>query len=240
MPEAGSYPTVVPQWLQQLGWVSREWTNKTWGQVVERLLRESLAPSTRHTYCAAQGRYLTFCAEQNTLPVPMNEDILCKFVAWLFVRDLAYQTMKSYLSAMRHFQIMSGLGDPFASEMPRLQYVLKGARVERSKSTPGAKRSRLPITPANHARHLAKNERCPKPKWRGLQQHHAMGSSMHMLFWFPEVWGNNSAIAQRLLLKVPPYHERCVRRQSWEARDNPPQLKASKTDPFRKGVTISL
>ena len=56
--------------------------------------------------------------------------------------------MKSYLSAVRHFQIMSGLGDPFASEMPRLQYVLKGARVERSKFTPGAKRSRLPITPA--------------------------------------------------------------------------------------------
>ena len=56
--------------------------------------------------------------------------------------------MKSYLSAVRHLQIMSGLGDPFVSEMPRLQYVLKGARIERSKLTPGAKRSRLPITPA--------------------------------------------------------------------------------------------
>ena len=116
------------------------------GQVVERLLRVSLAPSKRRSYCAAQGRYLTFCAEENTLPVPTNEDILCKFVVWLFVWGLAYQTMKSYLLAVRHFQIMSGLGDPFASEMPRLQYVLKGARVEWSKSTSDANRCRLPIS----------------------------------------------------------------------------------------------
>ena len=122
VPEAGSYPTVVPQRLKQLGWVDQQ----NLGQVVERLLRESLAPSTRRTYCAAQGRYLTFCAEENTLPVPTNEEILCKFVAWIFVRDLAYQTMKSYLSAVCHLQIMSSLGDPFVSEMPRLQYVLKG------------------------------------------------------------------------------------------------------------------
>ena len=118
------------------------------GQVAERLLRESLAPATRRTYCSAQGRYLTYCAEEHTQPLPTNEDILCRFVAWMFVHDLSHQTMKSYLSAVRHLQIMSGLGDPFVSEMPRLQYVLKGARIERSKSTPETKRSRLPITPA--------------------------------------------------------------------------------------------
>ena len=55
--------------------------------------------------------------------------------------------MKSYLSAVRHLQITSGMGDPFASEMPKLQYVLKGARIERSRITPGARRIRLPITP---------------------------------------------------------------------------------------------
>ena len=31
--------------------------------------------------------------------------------------------------------------------MPRLQYVIKGARIERSKTTPGARRTRLLITP---------------------------------------------------------------------------------------------
>ena len=118
------------------------------GQVAERLFRESLAPATRRTYCSVQGRYLTYCAEEHTRPLPTNEEILCRFVAWMFVHDLSHHTMRSYLSAVRHLQIMSGLEDTFVSEMPRLQLVLKGARVKQSKSTPGARRTRLPITSA--------------------------------------------------------------------------------------------
>ena len=148
VPEADDDPTVIPLWLQQLGWVPGEWTNKTWVRWLRDSFGSPLPPATRRTYCSAQGRYLTYCAEEHTQPLPTNEDILCRFIAWMFAHDLSHQTMKSYLSAVRHLQIMSGLGDPFVSEMLRLQYVLKGARIEMSKSTPGAKRSRLPITPA--------------------------------------------------------------------------------------------
>ena len=57
VPEADGYPTVVPQWLQQLGWVSGEWTNKTW----VRWLRDSFASPSPHPQDApiAQHRAAT-------------------------------------------------------------------------------------------------------------------------------------------------------------------------------------
>ena len=43
-------------------------------------------------------------------------------------------TVKSYLAAVRHAQIAIGLGDPHMSDMPQLEYVVKGLR----KKTAGA------------------------------------------------------------------------------------------------------
>ena len=206
------------------------------GQVVKRLLWESLAPATRRTYCSAQGRYLTYCAEEHTQPLPTNEDILCRFVAWMFVHDLSHQTMKLYLSAVRHLQIMSGLGDPFVSEMPRLQYVLKGARIERSKSTPGAKRSRLPITLALLLKMkdvLSKN-----------------GHDFNNIMLWAAVCVCYFGFMRSGELTVPSLNSYCPQSHlsmsdvSVDRAGRPEiihlTLKASKTDPFRKGVTISV
>jgi hypothetical protein len=57
---------------------------------------------------------------------------------------LAYGTMKCYLSAVRHLDISRGEEDPFARSMPKLEYVLKGAK--RQKGTQPS-HPRLPITP---------------------------------------------------------------------------------------------
>ena len=66
------------------------------------------------------------------------------FVAHLAMSGLKPQTIKTYLSGLRHLQISAGLSDPFlAGRFPRLQYVVKG--VKREKGT--AARPRLPITP---------------------------------------------------------------------------------------------
>jgi len=57
---------------------------------------------------------------------------------------MTYQSIRSYLSAVRHWQIMNGLPDPAWSSFPRLDYVLKGIR----RSNVGTPRPRrLPITP---------------------------------------------------------------------------------------------
>lgn len=97
------------------------------------------------SYATGKRRYLSFCQQFSFPPLPVCEAVLCRFVAFLFSSSLSYQTIRSYLSAIRHLQIMSGLPDPSFSSFPRLDYVLKGSR-RCNTATPRPKR--LPITPA--------------------------------------------------------------------------------------------
>jgi len=78
--------------------------------------------------------------------VPTSESTLTYFVAHLAKEGLKHRTMKVYLSAVRHLHIAEGAPDPFQSPLGRLQYVLQGAkRMEaRSGTSP---RTRLPIGP---------------------------------------------------------------------------------------------
>ena len=51
----------------------------------------------------------------------------CMFVIHLGAESQTYQTLKCYLSAIRHYSIMAGRGDPFGpGAFPVLQYVLRG------------------------------------------------------------------------------------------------------------------
>lgn len=77
-------------------------------------------------------------------PLPINESTVLRFVAHLFSISLSPQTIRSYLSAVRHLQIMSGLPDPAMESFPRLPYALKGMQRERPLSL---RQHRLPITP---------------------------------------------------------------------------------------------
>ena len=105
-------------------------------QLVDRLFQEALAPSTRRTYASAQGRYLEFCKVTARNPVPVDEHSLCVYVVWLHNKGLAHQSIKSYLSAVWYLQIACNLGDPNIAAMPRLEYVLKGVKVERARRLP--------------------------------------------------------------------------------------------------------
>ena len=70
--------------------------------------------------------------------------MLCQFVAFLFSESLSYQSIRSYLSAVRHLQITHGLPDPALASFARLVYVLKGVR---RTGLPRRRPNRLPITP---------------------------------------------------------------------------------------------
>ena len=59
---------------------------------------------------------------------------------------LPHQTIKCYLSAIRHLQIESGRGDPQISTMPELEHVLRGIKKEHSKQV-NITKPRLPMTP---------------------------------------------------------------------------------------------
>jgi hypothetical protein len=77
--------------------------------------------------------------------VPVTEDKLCSFAAYLAHDGISYQTTKCYLSATKHLQIELGLYDPHINEMVKLEHVVRGIKREGSKVT--TPKPRLPMTP---------------------------------------------------------------------------------------------
>ena len=114
-------------------------------RLVHQYIKCSLVPSTQHTYATAQRRY-TKCLLSGTNPFPVSEHFLCGYSAYLASENLKASSIKGYLSACRQLQITLGLGDPFEKPLPLLEYVLKGIKSDQAKKMP-AGRSRLPITP---------------------------------------------------------------------------------------------
>ena len=111
---------------------------------VQRLFAAGLAQSTQKSYRSGERKYLQFCAAAGHSPYPVSEVGLSGFVASLFEQGLSASATKMYLAAVRHAQISLGLGDPVFSNMPQLQYVVKGAK---RLSAGRPQRVRLPITP---------------------------------------------------------------------------------------------
>ena len=91
---------------------------------------------------------MSFCAKFGvTNPFLVSQALLCYYVAHLANSGLAYQTIKTYLAAVRHEQIAKGLPEPKQlTSMPKLKVVENGVRKKRALDQPS--RPRLPITPA--------------------------------------------------------------------------------------------
>ena len=73
-----------------------------------RLYLAGLAPATQKAYTAGKMRNLDFCQRGGLQPLPVTEGSLCQFVAFLQMEA----SVKSYLSAVGHLQILQSLGDP--------------------------------------------------------------------------------------------------------------------------------
>lgn len=97
------------------------------------------------SYSSSIKRYLDFCTLISTNPYPASESLLSQFVTYLGKQKLKHQTIKCYLSAVRYFQIISHFPDPFIKDMPRLQYVLRGIKSEQARQCQQS-RQRLPVT----------------------------------------------------------------------------------------------
>ena len=93
------------------------------------------------------NKFTTFCHQYHvTDPFPVSEFLLCAFAAYLADHNLAPQTIKSYLAAIRNTQLSLGLPDPRErSALPILKRVQAGiSRARLGRGCPS--KVRLPIT----------------------------------------------------------------------------------------------
>ena len=90
------------------------------------------------------GKYLLFHQDTSTPHLPVTEVKLLNFVAYLSNQELKHQTVKCYLSAVRHLQIECGGKDPRVKSMPLLALALRGTKREQAGME---KRTQLPIIP---------------------------------------------------------------------------------------------
>ena len=171
--------------------------------------------------------------DRGITPFPVDEKTVCCFVAALYLEGLAGSSVKSYLAAIRFSQIALGMGDPHMSEWPRLSYVVRGFKKRASGSRA---RIRLPITP-NILRQL-------KSVWERKEDSKdacmLWAASCLCFFGFlrmgEAVVPSNSSYDPEVHLSVGDIKINDRKKPSFlEVR-----IKASKTDVFRRGVTIYL
>ena len=115
-------------------------------EIVSRLVEASVAPSTRKTYLSGQRRYFSFCKKVQLSYLPLTEDKACLFVTYLVDSKLKHATIKGYLSVVRRFLVVAGMGDSLACSWPCLECALKGVKHAAAVSGVEA-RVRLPVTP---------------------------------------------------------------------------------------------
>ena len=95
---------------------------------------------------SAQSCYVEFCHRFSPVPYPLNETLLCSFITFLDQEGLKHQSIKCYLSALRHAQIANGFPDPrIGLDHPQLDYILRG--IKRSQASAASSHIGLPITP---------------------------------------------------------------------------------------------
>ena len=90
---------------------------------------KGVARSTASVYKSAQTKYLAFSSRFFYQPLPLSEPVVCSFAAFLADSGLTFWSIKVYISGIRHWQIASGLPEPFKGQSwPKLEYVLKGIK----------------------------------------------------------------------------------------------------------------
>lgn len=205
----------------------------TLDSTIQELFKAGLAPATLKVYRTGSNRYDLFCKSYNIHdPFPAREVTLLRFVAYLYKGGLKAGTIKSYLAAIRHTQIALGLGSPHMEDMAQLEYVVRGVK----RLTNGPTRMRLPIT-------FDLLGRLRQVWYTGLGEYDATmlwAAAATCFFGFLRageiVVPSDSAFDPSSHLAVDDVSVDNHTSPSYLAI----RIKASKTDPFRRGVTIYL
>ena len=156
------------------------------------------------------------------------------FAAYLALKGLKWQTIKTYLSAVRHLHLVKGPQGSFSdSARPRLQLMLRGIKkVTATRPT----KARLPITP-NILRQV----------WQAM--HQSPVTEDCVMLWAAMTtcffgFLRAGEVCTPTATSYDPSWHLCNTDVALDSHTAPTKLfitiKASKTDPFRQGVTITL
>ena len=141
--------------------------------------------------------------------------------------------MKTYLAAVRHMQISHEMGDPKIGSMPRLELVVRGMKKEQAGQPT---RTRLPITPEILSR-IRQHWKERQAEWDIVMLWAAMSLCFYGFLRAGEVVVPSDTefdSSQHLTYKDIAVDDK--RQPSFITIS----IKQSKTDPFRKGVTIVI
>ena len=209
-------------------------------QFTHHLFLKGLASSTQQAYRSAQWGFLhqggtPGRASEGRQAVPASEEGLCRFMARLAGDGLMHRTIKSYLSGVRHLHIEEGLPNSFIQPVHRLHYYLRGVkRLEGEKGVVG--RERLPISP-NILRRIKKVWDQGTPG-----QDEVMLWAACCLAFFGFLRAGELTVPSEAAFDDAVHLTR-----DDLAVDNPRnpsvlmlRLKASKTDPFRRGIFLFI
>ena len=168
-------------------------------------------------------------------PCPAYEHQLMLFATFLSEQGLSWQSIKCYLAAVRNLHLVTGFPFPrHQSSLPRLQLLLQGIKRVSSRRSP--QQSRLPITPSilSRIRSFLFAQSCT---W----DRRMIWAAMNMCFFS---FLRSGEICTPSSTNFDPGAHLTIADISVDDRASPSKLfvriKASKTDPFRAGVTVVL
>ena len=194
----------------------------------------SLAENTKKTYQTGEKQFLNFCygfkIQDFHSVLPTNELILCYFVVFL-AQSLKHSTIKGYLAAVKHLHLKHGF-DLKLDQFIHLQYILRGIKRYQGVHI----RTRLPIT-LIHLTHFYNQLRpFDSQNWNNKMLWAAICLAFFGFLRIGEFTSSqqshsslqlNASDVQFMPSILSPTYVRV-------------KIKCSKTDPFRKGVTLII
>ena len=191
-------------------------------------LYNGIAESTRLTYTTPQRSLHEFTAAFGiTEGLPPSELTICLWMAWLALRPVRYSTIRTYLYGVRSLCVDFGAGDPLKGNH-RIHRVLRG--IKRDQGANSGLPPKLPVT----FDLLRRIRSVVDPNSAADRLHFAaIATAVSGLFRIGEltVTRMKSADEQRRLR---------LSNLGWKGAYFDVTLLASKTDPFREGVTVHV
>lgn len=208
-------------------------------QILDSLWQTALSPTTRSAYRTGSNHYLHFMVMYGmhqgnmTLP-PMSEEILLRYIAYSHgVCKLTYSTIKLYLCGIRFAYMETGHRNPLCNKdgSPLFQVYTVLRAVKRSQVC--VLRPRMPITFALLSRLCQLFRQGAFTPYLDLLMETCCTVAFFGFMRCGEFTSN--------LAHMDPATELCIGDVSFPSDNHAVvHLKASKCDPFRRGVSIHL